>query len=181
MTQIQRRNELFHAGVIFYFGDNAVLSVLLQNSEEYFICLCDTSIITWTSILRRCFTSCLKGFTSSTILVWTVPVRQGYPSMDTQLDIPNSQAENAPLQGEWEPRRKSCWCKRAENPAGTIWAEVSPDLPPGLGSSRSHQLRRMIAKKSITTPSEQHIRRINHPETRGAHDPWCTETPDWRT
>lgn len=66
----------------FYFGDDAVLSVLLQNTEEYFICLCDTSIITSTSTLRRCFTSYLKGFTSSTISVLTVPVRHRYQTIN---------------------------------------------------------------------------------------------------
>lgn len=48
MTQIQRSNEHSFMRVFYFFakGDDAVLSVLLQNTEKYLICLCDTSIIT---------------------------------------------------------------------------------------------------------------------------------------
>lgn len=108
-------------GCFFKFGNNAVLSVLLQNTAEYFISLCDTSIITWTSILRRCFRSYLKGFTISTIPVWTVPVRQGYQTINEGcnpagiLDLPDRKRPSPRRVGtqvkelpSWEGR-KSSW------------------------------------------------------------------------
>lgn len=127
MTQIQYSNEHSFMPVFFFFakGDDAVLSVLLKNTEEYFICLCDTSIITWTSILRRCFTSYLKGFTSSTVPVWTVPVRQGYQTINEGcnpagfLDLPDRKGPS-PWRVGTQVKELSTW---AENPA-----DCSPHL-----------------------------------------------------